>query len=194
MWGKLAAPADASGARLTELVHADWECGFVREVTIDRAHPATFPQIVEGLATLDTTRLLRQLTIGNSEWTTGMFDALATRSWPHLRALVLAGLDRVDTARVIALLDDAHTPALAALDLTSVAFPDSLCRAIATRPIARRLRSLTLQRCHFGDDAIQALATAPFEVLEELHLHGRGPGQAAEMLAHVASRVVIEWR
>ena len=193
LWGKLADPAHANGTRLHYLVRADWECGFVREVTIEHAQPATFPLIVEGLATLDTTRLLRQLTIGASTWHPGMLEVLATHCWPHLRELAITGLEAVTTARLIPLVDDACMPALAALDLIGIASPDTLCRAIATRPIARRLRSLTMQRCHFGDDAIQALVTAPFDVLEELHLGDVGPAHAATTLAGVAARVVVDW-
>ena len=181
----------------SDLVVADWYCGFVRTARIPSFDPALF----RTFAALEIAELVRGLEL-TAKWTRPLFDVLAERPLTSMRALSIAtpafGVRRAATFRhevdarwLFPALERA--PQLTSLSLLGSHSTDDLVVALATHPISARLEELVLLEGQFTDSGIGALAGGSFRKLRDLRLTGAGPSHARATLARVAKVVRVHF-
>jgi hypothetical protein len=181
----------------SDLVEADWSCGFIRSARIRSFEPALF----RTFAALEVAELVQALDL-TAKWTRPLFDVLAERPLASLRALSIAtpafGERRAATFRhdvdarwLFPVLERA--PQLTSLSLLGSHSTDDLVVALATNPISARLEELVLLEGQFTAAGIGALAGGSFRKLRDLRLTGTGPSNAQTTLARVAKVVRVNF-
>jgi len=187
IWGSLGEQIvdEATQRYASDLVEAEWFCGFVRSARIDE-------EVIDRFAALDVSQLLQALELRATEWKRTTLDLLAKTRWPELQSLKITTAVRarpLADARSIVPAFEAM-PKLIELAVHGSHSTDGLCIALAANPIAARLERLDLTGCQFTDQGIRALASGHLR-LRELRIGGIGPDDARSVLAGVAKTVTV---
>ena len=124
LWGRLGETVfdEPTQKYWCDLIDATWDCGFLRAVQIRYVDADVFVELIDGLHALPIASVLREIVLVDDDWVPEAIDAFASRKWPQLRRLVVAG--RFEVRRLLPAL--AHTPELTSLTLQAGLFDGAI--------------------------------------------------------------------